>query len=72
VSYPPTTEDNEHRAKAVECENDTFLLLNIAAPGEKEAWHEIRHKIYYTKTVRHVFTKTVQIKGTTQFFFPPQ
>jgi hypothetical protein len=29
-------------------------------------------KIYYRKTVGHVFTKqTVQIEGTTQIFFPP-
>ena len=29
-------------------------------------------KIYYRKTVGHVFTKPVQIEGTTQkFFFPP-
>ena len=28
-------------------------------------------KIYSRKTVRHVFTKPVQIEGTTQFFFPP-
>jgi hypothetical protein len=28
-------------------------------------------KIYYRKTVGHVFTKPVQIEGTTQnFFFP--
>ena len=27
-------------------------------------------KIYYRKTVRHVFTKPVQIEGTTQKFFP--
>ena len=26
-------------------------------------------KIYYRKTVRHVFTKPVQIEGTTNFFF---
>ena len=26
-------------------------------------------KIYYTKTVGHVFTKLVQIEGTTQNFF---
>jgi hypothetical protein len=25
-------------------------------------------KIYYTKTVGHIFTKPVQIKGKTQFF----
>jgi hypothetical protein len=37
VSYPGTTEDNEHRAKAVGCESDTFLLLHIAATGGKEA-----------------------------------
>ena len=29
-------------------------------------------KIYYRKTVGHVFTKPVQIEGTTQIFFPPQ
>ena len=28
-------------------------------------------KIYYRKTVRQVFTKPVQIEGTTQNFFPP-
>ena len=27
-------------------------------------------KIYYRKTVGHVFTKPVQIEGTTQIFFP--
>ena len=27
-------------------------------------------KIYYRKTVGHVFTKHVQIEGTTQIFFP--
>jgi hypothetical protein len=27
-------------------------------------------KIYYRKTVGHVFTKPVQIEGTTQKFFP--
>jgi hypothetical protein len=27
-------------------------------------------KIYYTKTVGHVFTKPIQIEGTTQKFFP--
>ena len=27
-------------------------------------------KIYYRKTVRHVFTKPVQIEETTQKFFP--
>jgi len=27
-------------------------------------------KIYYRKTVRHVFTKPVQIEGTTQEIFP--
>jgi hypothetical protein len=27
-------------------------------------------KIYGRKTVGHVFTKTVQIEGTTQHFFP--
>jgi hypothetical protein len=26
-------------------------------------------KIYYRKTVGHIFTKPVQIKGTTQKFF---
>jgi hypothetical protein len=26
--------------------------------------------IYYRKTVGHVFTKHVQIEGTTQIFFP--
>jgi len=26
-------------------------------------------KIYYRKTVGHVFTKPVQIEGTTQIFF---
>jgi hypothetical protein len=44
VSYPATTEDNEHRAKAVKCESDTFLLLYIAATGGKEARHEIDMK----------------------------
>jgi hypothetical protein len=28
-------------------------------------------KIYYKKTAGHVFTKTVQIEGTTQKLFPP-
>ena len=28
-------------------------------------------KIYYMKTVRHVFTKPVQIEGKTQTFFFP-
>jgi hypothetical protein len=28
-------------------------------------------KIYYRKTVGHIFTKPVQIEGTTQKFFPP-
>jgi len=28
-------------------------------------------KIYYRKTVGQVFTKPVQIEGTTQKFFPP-
>jgi hypothetical protein len=28
-------------------------------------------KIYYRKTVGHVFTKPVQIEGTTEIFFPP-
>jgi hypothetical protein len=28
-------------------------------------------KIYYRKTVGQVFTKPVQIEGTTQNFFPP-
>jgi len=28
-------------------------------------------KIYYRKTVGHVFTKHVQIEGTAQIFFPP-
>ena len=28
-------------------------------------------KIYYKKTVGHVFTKPVQIEGTNQTFFPP-
>jgi len=28
-------------------------------------------KIYYRKTVGHVFTKPIQIEGTTQHFFPP-
>ena len=28
-------------------------------------------KIYYRKAVGHVFTKPVQIEGTTQTFFPP-
>jgi hypothetical protein len=28
-------------------------------------------KIYYRKTVGHVFTKPVQIEGTPQAFFPP-
>jgi hypothetical protein len=37
VSYPGTTEDNEHRAKAVECESDTVLLLQIAATGGKKS-----------------------------------
>ena len=27
-------------------------------------------KIYYRKTVGHVFTKPVQMEGTTQKFFP--
>jgi len=27
-------------------------------------------KIYYRKTLGHVFTKPVQIEGTTQKFFP--
>jgi len=27
--------------------------------------------MYCRKTVGHVFTKPVQIEGTTQFFFPP-
>jgi len=27
-------------------------------------------KIYYRKTVGHLFTKPVQIEGTTQTFFP--
>jgi len=27
-------------------------------------------KIYYRKTVGHVFKKPVQIEGTTQIFFP--
>ena len=27
-------------------------------------------KIYYRKSVGHVFTKPVQIEGTTEFFFP--
>jgi len=27
-------------------------------------------KIYYRKTVGHVFTKPIQIEGTTQHFFP--
>jgi len=27
-------------------------------------------KIYYRNTVGHVFTKPLQIEGTTQFFFP--
>ena len=27
-------------------------------------------KIYYRKTVRHVFTKPVQIEGRTENFFP--
>jgi len=27
-------------------------------------------KIYYRKTVRHIFTKPVQIEGITQSFFP--
>jgi len=27
-------------------------------------------KIYYRKTLGHVFTKPVQIEGTTQFFSP--
>ena len=27
-------------------------------------------KIYNTKTVRHAFTKPVQIKGTTKIFSP--
>jgi len=27
-------------------------------------------KNYYRKTVGHVFTKPVQIEGTTNFFFP--
>jgi hypothetical protein len=27
-------------------------------------------KMYYRKTVGHVFTKPVQIEGTTQFFSP--
>jgi len=26
-------------------------------------------KMYYRKTVRHIFTKPVQIEGTTQTFF---
>ena len=26
-------------------------------------------KIYYRKTVGHIFTKPVQIEGTTQMFF---
>jgi len=26
-------------------------------------------KIYYRKTVGHIFTKSVQIEGTTQIFF---
>jgi len=29
-------------------------------------------KIYYRKTVGHVFTKPVQIEGTTQNFFPSE
>ena len=29
-------------------------------------------KIYYRKTVGHVFTKPVQIEGTTQKLFFPQ
>jgi hypothetical protein len=29
-------------------------------------------KVYYRKTVGNVFTKPVQIKGTTQIFFPSQ
>jgi len=28
-------------------------------------------KIYYRKTVGHVFTKPVQIEGTAEFFSPP-
>jgi hypothetical protein len=28
-------------------------------------------KIYYRKTIGHVFTKPVQIEGTTQTFFSP-
>jgi len=27
-------------------------------------------KIYYRKTIGHVFTKPVQMEGTTQKFFP--
>jgi len=27
-------------------------------------------KIYYKKTVGHVFTKPIQLEGKTQFFFP--
>jgi hypothetical protein len=29
-------------------------------------------KIYYRKTVGHVFTKSVQVEGTTQIFFPQE
>jgi hypothetical protein len=28
-------------------------------------------KIYYRKTIGHVFTKSVQLEGTTQLFFSP-
>ena len=36
------------------------------------AFHNVLrdYKIYYKKTVGHVFTKPVHIEGTTQFFFP--
>jgi hypothetical protein len=41
--------------------------------GEVNTWRFIMYsgitKIYYRKTVGHIFTKPVQIEGTTQKYF---
>jgi hypothetical protein len=51
-----------------------FLIVNILIHSTYTRpfiMYSVITKIYYKKTVGHVFTKPVQIEGTTQIFFPP-
>jgi hypothetical protein len=60
MSYSYVTNQQRHIDKYVQSYTGRFIMYSGIT------------KIYYRKTVGHVFTKPVRIGGTTQNFFFPQ